>query len=241
MPPVDGVSLNTGDIFLLVDGTSFAGLYRVDNAGAPTFGWFARAELTQPAAGDTINVAEGSANAGLWNCTGAGAFSQPGTAAQNLPKFKVTIEYRALELSFEYVAKTFASLTRWLQGEYTLTNRGYVIINDATGVGMLLQIDSVRAIQIIATDDGNGNITLTDGPEVAVSAGQRFIPQQRISLIPVTVIAADTGVIWQNSVKFVGDAAQFEQIPAGAAWHVKETTTVKIVPIIPAGNVVAPP
>jgi hypothetical protein len=79
---------------------------------------------------------------------------------------------------------------------------------------MKLEIDSITAISQLQSTDASGNVTITDGPPVAI---------------------ADTE--WLNAIKYAGTAAQFEQVPAGQFWHVTEQTTIKIQAIVPVGTV----
>ena len=57
-----------------------------------------------------------------------------------------------------------------------------------------------------------------------------------VALTPIVskqTVALDEAT-WRAAVKYVGTAAQFEQTPAGPYYHVKETATIKIAPIVPA-------
>lgn len=246
----DGVSLNYGDKILLNDGTATAGLYtsgsRRTNVpfphGAIPPSWivFSRAaemDESSEVNNDTqIAVAEGS-NAGLWDCTntgsvvmestpitfspagseGGGGNGDPGQVTLQLQD-KITIEYHAIELTYEYVAKEFASGPRFLQDEYIIDENDEILIDIINDLRMKLDIDSVSAIEQKATVDSDGNVVGTvDGPPVAIDKAT-----------------------WRNAIKFVGTAAEFEQTPAGAYWHIKETCTIKIVPITAAGNVGEP-
>ena len=83
----------------------------------------------------------------------------------NSPQYKVTIDYRAMEVSFEYMAQEFVDEPRFLQGLYTFDTDGNIVI-DTTGRNMKLQIDSIRAIAQIAELDANSNVVVKDGPEI---------------------------------------------------------------------------
>ena len=129
-----------------------------------------------------VVVAEGS-GAGTWQVTNEEPFafdSDPITfestgtggdgARQHADRSwkKATIEYHAIELSFEYVARDFASLPRFLKDEYQLNTAGELLIEPIRGRTMSLDIDSVAAVQQLATVDANGNMSgLSDGPAVA--------------------------------------------------------------------------
>jgi hypothetical protein len=232
LPPIDGRQLNaglfTGDLILLDDGSIYAGIWRVvypgsDNGGDP-IPWVLQRHtgIVQPNVGDRVNVTDGAANAGLWECTGesdlatvAGNFDKINEAAENAalnaPQYKVTIDYQAIELNFEYVAEDFASEPRFLRDEYLRDGDGKIVIDPVTGKTMAMKIDSVSAISQVL--DANGQIL--DGP--------------------ATIIAEAT---WRAAVKYIGTAAQFEQTPAGAYWHVKETATIKLAPIVVSGSII---
>jgi uncharacterized cupin superfamily protein len=226
MPPVDGVRLNTGDHFLINDGTAASGIWKVHDPGSRLFSWSATraAEMDESTEVNNtvkVNASEGLVNSGLWQCTNAGSFSidvdpitfdkeDSGSPTPLAPSYKVTIEYYAIELSFEYVAEDFAADPRFLLDEYTRNANGKIIIDPISGKSMALKISSVRAISQ-SLDDNN---QILDGPEAQIDEAT-----------------------WRAAVKYVGDASQFEQTPAGAYWHVKETATIKIEPIIAAGAV----
>lgn len=240
LPPQDGVTLNIGDKVLVADNTPFAGHYKVAQIGSdpiPFQGggspWIlirmrdmdTGAEITNSV---YINVAEGDQNSGQWRCTVQGAVTLNVTpitfdligqsSAKNVPSHKVTIDYHAIELHFEYMANAFASKPRFILDEYQRNDDGNIIIDPATNppTTMALDIDSVLAIEQIATTDASGNVTVTDGAAVAIDE--------------------DT---WRSAVKYLGTSAQFEQIPSGAYYHVREQATIKIVPIVAVGTVVS--
>jgi hypothetical protein len=248
LPPQDGVVMNQGDFILVTDGTEFSGLYKVAQVGQdPNFPyqvgrpWIlirsrAMDESSEVNNSVKVAVAEGNVNVGLWQCTVTGSFAinvnpitfdQLTSPAELALGYKVTVEYHAIELSYEYMAEEFASEPRFLEREYVLVGNGGgggsggqsdvgigdILINRLTGRTMNLEIDSVKAIT--QTVDATGNVI--DGPEIAIDQAT-----------------------WLAAVKFVGTAAQFEQTPAGAYYHVKETTTIKIVGIIAAGSVIQP-
>ena len=193
MPPVNGIGLNANDRFVLNDGTSFAGIYKVITPGTHSTAWYATETAKQPVVNDTIGVSEGS-DAGQWNCTGISpsifAKVDPGETTTTT---KVTIEYRAIELSFEYMARYFSDSPRYLEDEYHLDGNGKIIIDPVNNSTMALKIISVLA-------------TASDGTAVAIDEAT-----------------------WRAAVKYIGDASQFEQIPAGAIRHVTETATIRIV------------
>ena len=230
--PVDGVTLNVGDKVLYDTGGIESGLYVVRSTGG--LGNWVLERSTELDNGEEVRakpkvvVAEGS-GAGTWQVTNEEPFAfdsdpitfestgtggDPGSTPIVVGK-KATIEYHAIELSFEYVARDFASRPRFLKDEYQLNSAGELLIEPIRGRTMSLDIDSVAAVQQLATVDANGNMSgLSDGPAVAISPDE-----------------------WRSAIKYVGTAAQFEQTPAGLYWHVKETTTIKIVPIIAPGTI----
>jgi hypothetical protein len=103
-----------------------------------------------------VVVAEGS-GAGTWQVTNEEPFafdSDPitfeSTGTGSTPIVvgkKATIEYHAIELSFEYVARDFASRPRFLKDEYQLNSAGELLIEPIRGRTMSLDIDSVAAVQ----------------------------------------------------------------------------------------------
>lgn len=116
---------------------------------------------------------------------------------------KATIDYRAIELTFEYMAEHFRDTPRFIGDEYQLVDGEKIIIDPVDNTAMTLKIAAVNAIaQVI---DGNG--TVSDGVPVAIDEAT-----------------------WRAAVRYIGDAAQFQQVRAGAMWHVTETATIKIFP-----------
>jgi hypothetical protein len=236
LPRQDGVLLSVGDRLLVADGTPAAGVFTVTSLGGGGTLWQMEKVPEMDEAAEFTNdvqvfVAEGSANQGLWQMGVPSPFvfwgnvgasqvafalagsSQPVPGIINL--VKITIDYRAIELSFEYVAADFVDQPRFLPSppEYQMDEFGKILLDPATPANsrkMMLEIDSVAAIQQVAQVDENGNITsITDGPNVAI-----------------------TTETWRSAVKFIGTSAEFAQTPAGAMFSVKENTTIKIVPII---------
>jgi len=225
LPPLDGsVVPNVGDRILVVSsGTPDGGVYSVTNLGVQgVTPWRMDRvpEMDQSTEVNTnvfVDVSEGDTGAGLWQCTVTGSFTidvDPITFVKvngpfnHTPTFKITIDYHAIELHYEYMAKTFAPKPRWLRHEYQRNSDGLIIIHPAVGEAMVLDIDSVVAIVQIVTRDASNNITsVSDGSQVTITE--------------------DT---WRPRVKYIGTTAQFEQIPAGQYWHVREQATIKIVP-----------
>ncbi len=243
LPAIDGVTLNananTGDIILLNDGTKYGGLWRYAFAGGAGFPWVLKRVPNIPYSTNLlIAIAEGG-SAGLWHCTQGGIFDpdtgqpyhfEPGDGTvdpSTLPPtpvatynigLKATIDYHAIELTFEYVAKDFASAPRFLQNEYFIDAYGAITIDPVSGKKMTLEVDSVSAITQLEEIDSSGNATLKDGPPADIDLAT-----------------------WLAAVRFIGTAAQFEQTPAGAGWHVSENTTIKIMPKNIAGTIVPVP
>src|SRR5262252_554855 len=224
LPQLDGVTLSAGDHILLADATPFAGVYKIAQLGTNpggTYGnvgtpWIlirvvAMDQSSEVTSAVIVNVAEGTANSGAWQCTVTGSFtinvdpitfSKLATGAQASPLYKVTVDYHAIELNFEYVARDFASEPRFIQDEYSLGDDGLITIDASMTPPrkMKLDVDSTTAVtQISTTDPTTGAVTVTDG----------------------AVVFLDDSV-WRPAVKYVGTAAQFEQTPAGAMQHVKE-------------------
>jgi hypothetical protein len=114
---------------------------------------------------------------------------------------KVTIGYAAIELSFEYVAQHFLDSPRFIGDEYQLVDGQKMLIDPIDGTTMLLRIAAVSAIAQVT--DTNG--TVTDGKPIAIDEAT-----------------------WRAAIRYIGDASQFQQVQAGAMWHVTETTTIRI-------------
>jgi hypothetical protein len=237
LPPIDGRAVNIGDRILLTDGTEFAGLYRVTQLGGlyngSFYSWFMAREPEMDASVEVstaiyVQITDGDLNAGnTFHCTVSGAFTidvDPITFELTVappayvPLYRVTIDYRAIELNFDYIAGVKQPDPRFVRDEYQLDANRRIIINPATGEVFGLKLDEVTAIKLNVTVDAtSGNITVTDGPQVALAEG-----------------------IWRPWVKYIGTAAQFQQVPAGQYWHVTETATVKMVPIQATGSIVGP-
>lgn len=120
--------------------------------------------------------------------------------------YRVTIEYHAIDLHFEYVANRKLQQPQFVADNYSMDADGFVIIDTTSGDKMLLKIDSVYTETAI-TDSVTGNVT--------------YKPAS-IQINRAT---------WQAAVHFLGTASRFEQTPAGQYWHVLETTSIKIVPV----------
>lgn len=133
---------------------------------------------------------------------------------------QVTIDYRAIELTFEYVAGEFAQLPRFISPTYQMDGDGNILIYTPVGnVGLHLNIDSIR----FKTQSVDSNGSVIDGPDIASTVSiNDFIP------------GADGGASFRDKIQFVGDASQFIQSTAGLHWLVKETVTIKILPIVSA-------
>jgi hypothetical protein len=230
LPPIDGVSLNVGDRVLLTAGNALSGLYLVLSLGdAATSFYLARVPEMDASAefNNTtfVNVAEGVSNSGAWQCTVSGSFTldtdpvgfekSTGVVSLALGK-KVTLDYHAIELHFEYMSRYFQSSPRFIQVEYQRDAAGYIILDPLVTpqTKMKLEIDSLTAIEQSQITDGSGNVTITDGPPVSVTEAEIL-----------------------SSLKYVGTSAQFEQVPAGQYWHVTEQTTIKVQAIVPVGTV----
>lgn len=127
-------------------------------------------------------------------------FSDP---ANTILVSKVTIDYRAIELSFEYMAEHFVDQPRFIGDEYQLVDGQKILIDPTGGATMLLRIAAVSAIAQVT--DANG--TVSDGEPIAIDEAT-----------------------WRAAIRYVGDAAQFQQVQAGAMWHVTETVTIRIFP-----------
>ena len=253
------------------------------------------------------------------------------------PRYLATIDYRAIELSYEYCATLRSPEPRFIFNEYTMDGDGNIITNPANGERFRLRIISVAAFAavntIVFSQDGNdqtgGSLVsgkkyrltnyiagddfsnvgstntqgeiftasgttptdwthgslltevgsdLTTGPLVAGNAyrisvygvgddfsnlgstniqGEVFIATgttptvwangsvltemfQRVGETKQGPQVGITSAVWHAAVKFIGDASQFTQVPAGYAYHVTETCTVKIVGNPPSSGVIPP-
>jgi len=123
-----------------------------------------------------------------------------------VPQTRITIEYHAIDLHFEYMANQKLQQTNFTHATYAMDGNGYITTDPTTGEKMLLRVDSALA----------ENVTID-----ATTGATNFTPT-------ATPIPRST---WQQWVQFVGTAARFDQVPAGQYWHVTETTSIKIVPL----------
>jgi hypothetical protein len=121
------------------------------------------------------------------------------------PVKKVTIEYRAPEITFEYVSKLYQQTARYLQHNYTdFTGHGEVAIYTPFGTGgVTVEIDSVAAI--LVSLDANGGVV--DGKTTTVTEDE-----------------------WRSEIKYIGANAQFQQVLAGRVVSVIETQNINIAP-----------
>jgi len=133
-------------------------------------------------------------------------FNSVVTSTTTVPQTRITIDYHAIELHFEYMANQKLQNTNFTHYSYSMDANGYITTDPSTGEKMLLRVDSALA----------ENITID-----ATSGATNFTPT-------ATPIPRST---WQQFVQFLGTAARFDQVPAGQYWHIIETTSIKIVPL----------
>lgn len=178
-----------------------------------------------------VNVKYGSTNAGtVWQCNNTGAvvfgttaitFSSASLPTILAPTFQASIDYHAIDLHFEYMAANFAANPRFIQNNYVPDSDGLLTVDPTASPPLKLAIQVDRAIGQRATQDPTTfAVTIADAPQVALDRSD-----------------------WINSVLYLGTSARFEQTPAGRYWHVLETTTIKIMPILLTAEAagVAPP
>ena len=165
-----------------------------------------------------VQISDGTNNAGTrWHCTASinnlGVdrihFVIDPVQTQLAPLRRVTLEYEAIDLHFEYMSRTRVARPRFLRNEYTIDGDGQIVIDPATGDKILLPIDSAIAQEAIVNTE-TGEVTFNQVAE-AISES-----------------------VWRDAVRYKGTQSRFEQTPAGPFWHVLETATVKIDPIIPS-------
>lgn len=229
-PGVDGVTPSVGDDILLTaeSNAAYNGLYKLIQLGSvnyPSGGspWVltrvrAMDDASEISAQVYVNVSDGTTKHGTrWHCTttsitnlGTDPIAFALVAAGTVSAlYQVTIDYDAIDLHFEYMAKTEVQQPRFIQNEYVLDSDGLLIVDPATGKKRLLSIDNVYA-QPAIIDPTTGSVSF--------SGAGKFIDES----------------IWRPGVKYVGTSSRFEQTPAGQFFHVLETTTIKIAPILPS-------
>lgn len=227
LPEIDGLTMSTGMRLLLLDGTPYAGVYAVIWPGTLTDHWIlARVqeldESSQYSNTVYVQVADGDINSGKWHCTVLGGFvlnTDPLTfeflpgdqPAVYIPEYLVTIDYRAIELHWEYVTEFRRTAPRFLRDQYVFNQWFEIIANPFTEETFDLLLDSVTA----------------EDPNVAQLTGG--IVSGHVKITPYK---------WLQWIKFIGVGAQFEQIEAGQFHHAIETGTIKIIGAPPIGNII---
>jgi hypothetical protein len=227
IPDIDGVAPSEGDLILLtaMANPAYNGLYKLLQRG--TVGLVGEPwEMARVVAMDEANevttqvyvhVNDGVGNANTrWHCTSSittlgtdPIIFAVTTASATIAGQQITIEYSAIDLHFEYMSKTRVAQPRFIQDEYTIDGDGLITIDPLTGDKLLLPIDSSIAQSAILD------------------------PDTGITTIDAIIYSIDESV-WRPLVRYKGTASRFDQTPAGAVWHVLETTTIKIDPILPA-------
>jgi hypothetical protein len=125
-------------------------------------------------------------------------------------KISDVINYHAIDLHFEYMARDKARRPRFLKSEYELdAETGLLIIDDDGASDSMLEllIDSIGV-----QEESSGAVTLVNPTAEVLDRIEN--PRN----------------YWQQAIVFAGTGARFEQTPAGSFWHVLETATIKIVP-----------
>lgn len=128
-------------------------------------------------------------------------FTQGNIPDSNL-RLNVLIDYHAVDLKYEYVARDFSHRPRFLKSSYSY-DPGFLF--DADDRKLKLLIDNVRI-------DSTGSVTLENPPAELVDVIRN--PQNH----------------WEDKLSLIGTGSQFSQVPAGQFWHVTETTQVQLVP-----------
>lgn len=137
--------------------------------------------------------------------------SEPVNIAASNYEIDAVVDYHAIDLSYEYVARDFSRRPRFLQSSYEWDQNGDIIeVRDGpTGSTrkMQLLIDEVRITK-------QGSINLINPDFVLLDLLQNPINH------------------WREKVVLVGSGAEFAQQPAGQFYHVKETTRIQLLPAI---------